>query len=382
MVIKGCKTVTNIIFTFVFIGVLTGIWREAGTIPVIICYASKLIRPSVFLLMTFLLNSMVSFLTGTGFGTAATMGVICAEMGRTMGVNPMITGGAAMSGIFFGDRCSPVSTSAMLVAAVTDTNLYDNLKNMVKSAAVPFTLSCIIYGVMGFFLSTKGITMDMDAVFAKEFVIRPISLIPAIVILVLSVCKVPVRIAMAASILTGVPICMVVQGDGVMRILHSAVLGFAPVDQEVAKIMSGGGIISMMKVIGIVLISACYTEFFGRTGILVGLQKLIEKVAHKTSAYIAELLTTYLIGAMSCNQSLTIILTNQLCRGFNDDKEQRALDLEDSSVIVPAIIPWSIACSVPLSVMRVPNTTVFVTFYLILILLWRSVRSLYTKKRM
>lgn len=37
-------------------------------------------------------------------------------------------------GVYFGDRCSPVSTSALLVAELTETGIYTNIKNMIKSA--------------------------------------------------------------------------------------------------------------------------------------------------------------------------------------------------------------------------------------------------------
>ena len=62
MAFDGVKTVRNILITFLLIGVLTAFWRSAGTIPVIVCYAAKLIRPSVFLVMTFLLPSLRMFL--------------------------------------------------------------------------------------------------------------------------------------------------------------------------------------------------------------------------------------------------------------------------------------------------------------------------------
>mgnify|MGYP007090571238 CR=1 FL=1 len=67
MCLDGVKTSRNILITFLLIGVLTALWRAAGTIPAIISYTTPFIRPSVFLLMTFLLNCLVSVLTGTSF---------------------------------------------------------------------------------------------------------------------------------------------------------------------------------------------------------------------------------------------------------------------------------------------------------------------------
>ena len=91
--------------------------------------------------MTFLLNCLISVLTGTALGTAATIGVVCATMASALGIPSWMTGGAILSGVYFGDRCSPVSTSALLVAELTETGIYTNIKNMIKSALAPFTIT-------------------------------------------------------------------------------------------------------------------------------------------------------------------------------------------------------------------------------------------------
>jgi len=84
-----------------------------------------------------MLNCVVSVLTGSSFGTAATMGVICTTMAAAMGIHPMLSGGAVLAGAFFGDRCSPMSSCANLVAACTGTQLYRNVREMLKTALLP-----------------------------------------------------------------------------------------------------------------------------------------------------------------------------------------------------------------------------------------------------
>ncbi|MFR5405620.1 MAG: Na+/H+ antiporter NhaC family protein [Oscillibacter sp.] len=128
MICSGVKTSASVLLVFPLIGILTAFWRACGTLPFIICCAVDLIRPEILLLMTFLLNCGVSMLTGTAFGTAATMGTICVSVGISMGMDPVLLGGAMLSGVYFGDRCSPVSTSALLVSELTETNIYDNIK--------------------------------------------------------------------------------------------------------------------------------------------------------------------------------------------------------------------------------------------------------------
>lgn len=238
---EGVATVWKILFTFLLIGVMTALWRAAGTVPFLVCQASRLIRPRVFLLMSFLLNCGLSVLTGTSFGTAATMGVICAAMGTAMGVWPVLTGGAILSGVFFGDRCSPVSTSALLVAAITKTNVYDNIKAMLRTALLPFLLTCAIYGALGLSVHGTGAGLDLQAVFAGSFRLHWTALIPAAVILILAAFRVNVRLAMTASILSALPVCLFLQGMPVREVLLSALRGFTPADPEAAALVSGGG---------------------------------------------------------------------------------------------------------------------------------------------
>lgn len=181
MAISGIKTVKNVLITFLLIGMLTALWREASTIPVIVCYAAKLIRPSLFLVMAFLLNCLVSFMTGTAFGTAATMGVICTTIASTMQMNPVFVGGAVLSGVYFGDRCSPVSTSALQVSELTKTNIFQNIKSMFRSAAAPFLVTCMLYLTVGFLTGGSGEILDLQALFGREFVLSPSALLPGVV---------------------------------------------------------------------------------------------------------------------------------------------------------------------------------------------------------
>ena len=127
----------------------------------------------IFLLFTFLMNCLVSLLTGTAFGTAATMGVISMSLASALGLSPMWVGGAILAGVFFGDRCSPVSTSALLVATLTETNLYSNIRAMIKSANLPFIVSCLLYFVIGFVLNPAGQVQDAGSVLRRAFILSP-----------------------------------------------------------------------------------------------------------------------------------------------------------------------------------------------------------------
>ena len=84
----------------------------------------------MFLLVAFLLTSFISYALGTSFGVVGTVGVILMALARSGGVDAAVTAGTIIAGAYFGDRCSPASSSAALVAAATGTALERNLRRM------------------------------------------------------------------------------------------------------------------------------------------------------------------------------------------------------------------------------------------------------------
>ena len=373
---EGVSTVWKILMTFLLIGVMTALWRAAGTVPLLVCRAAELIRPSVFLLMSFLLNCFLSVMTGTSFGTAATMGVVCAAMGAAFGISPALTGGAVLSGVFFGDRCSPVSTSALLVATVTKTNIYDNIRAMLRTALVPFLLACGVYAALGPAAGGRGEGLDLRAIFAGSFRLHWTALLPAAVILILALCRVNVRLAMSASILAAVPVCLFVEGLTVRELLLATLRGFTPAAPEAAALVSGGGVLSMLQVSAIVCVSSSYSGLFQKTGLLDGCKRAVARRTGRIGRYPATLLTSIPASMVGCNQTLAILLTDQLCREGYDEPGALALDLEDTAAITSPLIPWCIAGAVPLTMVGAPLSALPLACYLWLLPLWRCLRSL------
>lgn len=382
LALTGVWTVRNILISFALIGMLTALWRDAGTIAVVVCYAGGLIRPSVFLVMVFLLNCLVSFLTGTSFGTAATVGVICTTIAATMQLDPLLVGGAVLSGIFFGDRCSPVSTSALLVATVTGTDLYGNLRRMLHSALVPFCATCALYAAVGGqAASSAGTIPDLRETFAPCFTLQPIALLPAALILLLALLRVDVKWAMGASILSALPICVLVQHTAAADLPSLLLLGYHAADPRLAAMLDGGGVLSMARVAAIVCLSSSYAGILQRTGLLDRTKRSIDALAQRTTPYAAMLCTSIGASVVSCNQTLAILLTHQLCARPGQDRTETALQLEDTAVIVAPLVPWSIAGAVPLASIGAPTSALLFACFLYLIPLWRLLVAAREKRR-
>lgn len=381
MCLSGIRTAGNVLLAFVLIGLLTALWRASGTIAVIICYFRPLILPSLLLPMAFLLNCALSFLTGTAFGTAATMGVICAAMGTAIGTPPILLGGAILSGSFFGDRCSPSSSSALLVAELTHTSIFDNMRGMVKTAAIPFAASLLLYLLIGFFLPHSDNLPDLTAMFDAEFKLHWVALLPAAVIILLALFRVGVKTILLSSIIVAVPICFFVQGCSLAELASISVLGFSAQDSQLAAMLDGGGILSMARVSAIICIASAYSGIFQGTGLLNKLQADLMRFAERTAPYCACLLTAVAAAAVSCNQTLAIMLTDQLCCDMGQDKHELALDISDSAVIASALIPWSIAAAVPLESVGAPSSAILFAFFLYLLPVWRLLQTALKRKR-
>lgn len=364
---EGILTVLPVMKIFVLIGALTATWYICGTVPVIVHYGTMFFSAKTMIISSFLLCCFVSVLTGTSFGTVATMGVICATTANTMGVSPVYMGGAILSGIYFGDRISPVSSSALLVAQVTGTNNYANIKNMIPSTIVPFCLTCALYFALGFISQGGAQGSNAAAIFEEFFVMSGLAVAPAAAILLLSIFRLPADKTLSLSIFVAILVAIFVQNEGISEIVKVAIFGYHPDDAELSKVLSGGGIISMLNMMALIIISSCYAGIFRGTGFLDGIRAKISGLSAKITPFGVIVLCALVTTFISCSQALAVILTNQLCDEIGGTKEEFAVKIENSCIVISAIVPWSIAASIPLAAIGSPSVSVLFASYLYLL---------------
>ena len=377
---EGVLTVKNILLVFVLIGMITALWRASGTIAFIVYIGSKLISPSILILLTFLLCSILSVLIGTSLGTAATMGVICFSIGKAMGINPYYVGGAVLSGIYFGDRCSPMSTSALLIAELTKTNLYTNIKLMIKTSIIPFVMTCLFYLFLGFNSTVSNISVNVTEIFKQNYNLNIIVIIPAILIIILSILKINVKKTMLVSIIISFIIAMFIQRDSIVVLINYCIFGYHHPNEKLNLMMKGGGILSMVNVSLIVGISSSYSGIFKETKMLVSLKGYLKDFSKKTSNYFVIFISAIISGAIACNQSLGTILTNELC-GELVEKQKIAIILENTVILLVGLIPWNIAMDVPLKAIDVGFVSGFFAFYLYFLPLWNLFLGVMEEKK-
>ena len=381
---EGISTAKGVLTAFILIGMLTALWRASGTVAEIVLVASPFVTPAMAPLATFVLTGVMSFLSGTSFGTAATMGVVCMTMARSMGADPLIIGGAILSGAYFGDRVSPLSTSALLVRVVTSTDLAGNFKAMMRSAALPLAAAVLAYAAFGFTGvhtasgATGGAAITALAAYFDQGLV---ALVPALLVLALPALRVSVKGAMGASIVAAAAVCLFARGIAPAELAQYAIWGFSAGEPAVAHLMDGGGLVSMVNVAVIVCLSSSYAGIFKGTGLLDGIQKHISGLAERVTPFGAVLAVSIPASMVACNQTLGIMLSHQLCAHVEPSARALALDLEDTTVVVSPLVPWSIACSAVVTMCGAPRLCFATAFYLWFIPAWRLACALVRKHR-
>jgi NhaC family Na+:H+ antiporter len=307
--------------------------------------------------MAFLLSAALSFALGTSYGVTGTAGVVLITLARSGGVDLNLTAGALLSGAYFGDRCSPMSSCASLVAACTGTELYRNVREMLKTAALPTLLTALIFAVLSLRNPITAVDETVLLALSGNFSLHPIVLLPAALVLLLPLFKVPVKWAMAASAAVALLLTVLLQGLPVGEAARTALLGYVPAQAELRNILSGGGLTSMLTTCGIVLITSLYAGILQGIDILAPAESLVERLADRVGLFPTTALVSIAVVMVFCNQSVMVLMDEQLLaksyekRGAS--RMELAMDIANSGVTLAGLVPWSIAISVPLSMLDV-----------------------------
>ena len=136
----------------------------------------------------------------------------------------------------------------------------------------------------------------------------------------------------------------------------------------------------MLNVGLIVAISSSYSGIFKETKMLVLMKKYLKEFSKKTSNYFVIFLSSIISGAIACNQSLGTILTYELCEEL-EEKQNMAIILENTVILLVALIPWNIAMAVPLKTIDIGLISGLFAFYLYFLPLWNLFLGIIKEKK-
>lgn len=358
MTYEGAKQSFEILAIFILIGAIISVWITSGTLPSIMYYCLKLVDPRFFVVFSFLVCVLVSFLIGTSFGTAATIGVALITLGRAGGISTPLMAGAIISGAYFGDRASPMSSTVAVVASLTDTQVMEDVKQFQKSAFIPLLLSVLFYGAFSLGNPLKMADNPLPEKIASAFTINPWMLLPAVLMFILPILKVNVKWSMLVSILCAFAASCCLQHVSVTETLLDMWQGYTGQGTVMEGILESGGILSMLKTYVIVVISCGLAGLFEGLHAFDSVKEIITRRNRtaRTRFGMAAIISV-VTAAFGCTQTISIILSRGILRDCYNEKEnvRLATDIANTGVLLAGLVPWNLACLVPTSTLGVSH---------------------------
>ena len=333
------------------IGVMIGTWLQSGTIATIIAWGLKMINPAWLLPLTLLFCSLLSLVTGTSYGSVGSAGVAMMAIGNAMGINPGMVAGAVICGAMFGDKLSPLSDTTNLAPAVAGAKLGDHIRSMLWTTLPTYVITLIIFTVLGFSqtagdYTTGNISTYVDAL-NNEFHLGFLTMIPAILIIVLLLCKVNAISALGISSFAAGFVSFFVQHDTLQSIIRTAYNGYSTAIEEpvLQSILNRGGMGSMLQYVAIICFAVGMGGMLEKLGVLDHiLNAIVKRINSDGSMILATLITGYITSLISCSQPMAHVLTGRLMAPiFKERKvapEILSRCLEDSGTLAGPMIPW------------------------------------------
>ena len=112
-IVENIRTSASAIIILLLIGAIAGTWMLSGVVPTLMYYGLKIIHPSIFLAVACLICAVVAIVTGSSWTTIATIGVALMGVGEAQGFSEGWIAGAIISGAYFGDKVSALSTAVI-----------------------------------------------------------------------------------------------------------------------------------------------------------------------------------------------------------------------------------------------------------------------------
>jgi len=132
----------------VFAWTLNSVIKEMGAAKFLVSMLSDTMNPGWLPAVTFLLGSVISFSTGTSWGTMAILMplVIPVAVGMPDGAGTILvpTIGAVLAGAVFGDHCSPISDTTIVSAVSSDCDPMAHVRTQMPYALIAAAFSVFL----------------------------------------------------------------------------------------------------------------------------------------------------------------------------------------------------------------------------------------------
>jgi NhaC family Na+:H+ antiporter len=256
----------------------------SGTLVAMVYYALGLLSPDYFYLSACLVCALVSASIGSSWTVVATVGVGLLGVAEQTDLSPAATAGAVISGAYFGDKTSPLSDTVNLAAAATSAQLFDHIRASLLTSLPALAIALAAFAWLG----ERG---DFDAsatqaTIAANYTVSPCAFLPLLVVVVLSVLRMPPFLAILFGALGGAVMGVLLQPALVIQhaaapdlpaalalikgVWQAMATGFVfqSGDPDLDTLLSRGGMDSVLNTIWLIMAALAFGAVLEHTGML------------------------------------------------------------------------------------------------------------------
>ena len=379
MMLDGIYMALQSVCILIIVGVLIGVWINAGVVPTMIYYGLQLMHPTIFFIATVLICSITSLATGTSWGTMGTMGVALMGIGFGLDMNPGMTAGAILSGAYFGDKMSPLSDTTNLAPAMAGTDVIAHVKAMILPTAITYVITLVFFGALGV-TQYHGGDADMSRVteFASAlnaaqggvFHINPILLLPPVIVIVAVAMKMPAIPGITLGIFSGAVLGLIFQPEqcnlGTLFIYGMGGFEFpeavdamlqstlsADTYETMNELLESGGIEGMMSSVAMTIIAMMFGGIMEGTHQLEVIVNQLKRLAKGPAALVTLTEVTCVLSNMTMpEQYISIVVPGRMYaeeyRKIGLHPTVLSAALEGAGTVTSALVPWN-TCGVYIS---------------------------------
>jgi NhaC family Na+:H+ antiporter len=366
--IGGVSSAMGAVFILLAVGALIGTWNMAGTIPTVVSYGIALLRPAIFYASIAVICAAVGAVTGSSWTTAGTLGVAFVGMAPILGMSTSIAAGAVISGAYMGDKMSPLSETTVLVPSlVGGVTTNEHIRGMMWTVVPSFGLALVAFLLIGVFEDPASSALGVDearAVLAEGFNIGPIALLPLLMLVGVTLWRMPPFLGIfSVALLSGVLACFT-QPDAVSAFVDEPGQGTVLTSVEavydamangfvsntghatVDDLFSGGGMAGMLTTVWLILGALSFAAIMEEAGFLTRLITPIARRARSDARLIVSVAATATgLNVIAGDQYVADVLPSRV---YRDEFAERGLaprmlsrTVEDTGTVTSPLVPWN-----------------------------------------
>ena len=365
------------IFILLSVGALIGTWALSGTLLAMVYYGLKLLSPAYFYVTACLICLFVAVSIGSSWTVAGTLGIGLMGIARQMGLDPAVTAGAVISGAYFGDKLSPLSGTANLACAAAGANLYDHVRESLRTSVPSLALALVLFWSLG-----SAVAFDASSVATRvEAAFQPslVHFLPLAMVLALAFMRWPPFVAIFLGALAGGLLAVLTAPDRVIAfagtgppgglalvkgVWAALATGYISATGEAAvdQLLSRGGMASMLATVWLILVALAFGGFIERAGVLERLIGPLIAAARSGGTLVATLVAAaFGTNLLASDQYIAVVLPGRMFRRAFTERGLAPVVLSrtlgDSAAVTSPLIPWNSCGAYMAATLGVATTT-------------------------